>query len=196
MAEGWKYMTEEFRDYIIHTRKIPAKEAVCEAYPESLKDELRDYLKENGYQQLYSHQVEMFKTAEAGKNVVITTSTASGKTLAFLLPVLQEILENPLARAIFVYPTKALASDQYRALQPAIEFFGDGKISAGVYDGDTKPAERTRIRQSANIILTNPEMLNGAFLPNHSNYGFDTIFANLKYIVIDELHSYRGAAGY
>ena len=79
-------MTEEFRDYIIHTRKIPAKEAVCEAYPESLKDELRDYLKENGYQQLYSHQVEMFKTAEAGKNVVITTSTASGKTLAFLLP--------------------------------------------------------------------------------------------------------------
>lgn len=81
-------MTEEFRDYIIHTRKIPAKEAVCEAYPESLKDELRDYLKENGYQQLYSHQVEMFKTAEAGKNVVITTSTASGKTLAFLLPVL------------------------------------------------------------------------------------------------------------
>lgn len=188
-------MTEEFRDYIIHTRKIPAKEAVCEAYPESLKDELRDYLKENGYRQLYSHQVEMFKTAEAGKNVVITTSTASGKTLAFLLPVLQEILENPLARAIFVYPTKALASDQYRALQPAIEFFGDGKISAGIYDGDTKPAERTRIRQSANIILTNPEMLNGAFLPNHSNYGFDTIFANLKYIVIDELHSYRGAFG-
>lgn len=95
-------MTEEFRDYIIHTRKIPAKEAVCEAYPESLKDELRDYLRENGYRQLYSHQVEMFKTAEAGKNVVITTSTASGKTLAFLLPVLQEILENPLARAIFV----------------------------------------------------------------------------------------------
>ena len=116
----YEYMFED-RGLEIHDRriqrlrKIPAKEAVCEAYPESLKDELRDYLKENGYQQLYSHQVEMFKTAEAGKNVVITTSTASGKTLAFLLPVLQEILENPLARAIFVYPTKALASDQYRA---------------------------------------------------------------------------------
>ena len=126
---------------------------------------------------------------------MITTSTASGKTLAFLIPVLQKILEDPLTRAIFVYPTKALASDQYRSLQPVLEYFGEGKIQAGVYDGDTMPAERSRIRKSANIILTNPEMLNSAFLPNHSKYGFDFIFANLRYIVIDELHSYRGAFG-
>ena len=137
----------------------------------------------------------MFEKVRAGENVVITTSTASGKTLAFLLPVLQEILEDPLTRAIFIYPTKALASDQYRAMQSILKFFGEGRVSAGVYDGDTKPAERTRIRKSANIILTNPEMLNSAFLPNHSNYGFDAIFANLRYVVIDELHSYRGAFG-
>ena len=88
--------------------------------------------------------------------------------------------------------TKALASDQYRVLTSVLEYFGESKLSAGVYDGDTRPAERSRIRKSANIILTNPEMLNSAFLPNHSKYGFDFLFANLKYVVIDELHSYRG----
>ncbi|MDE6675877.1 MAG: DEAD/DEAH box helicase, partial [Acetatifactor sp.] len=126
---------------------------------------------------------------------VITTSTASGKTLGFLLPVLQEILRNPRTRAMFIYPTKALASDQYKALQPVLEYFGEDRISAGVYDGDTAPAERSRIRRSANIILTNPEMINSSFLPNHSRYGFDLFFANLRYVVIDELHIYRGAFG-
>ena len=82
-----------------------------------------------------------------------------------------------------------------QALQPVLEYFGEGRISAGVYDGDTMQAERSRLRKSANIILTNPEMLNSAFLPNHSKYGFDFIFTNLKYVVIDELHSYRGAFG-
>ena len=137
----------------------------------------------------------MFEKVTSGKNVVITTSTASGKTLSFLLPVLQDILKNPLTRAIFIYPTKALAADQYRAIAPYLEYFGENRIVAGVYDGDTPVAERTRIRQSANIILTNPEMVNGAFLPNHSKYGFDFIFSNLQYIVIDELHTYRGAFG-
>ena len=131
----------------------------------------------------------------SGKNVVITTPTASGKSLCFYLPVIQEILQNPVTRAIFVYPTKALAADQYRALKPWIEYLGEHRLSAGVYDGDTPPDERKRIRERANIILTNPDMLNGSMLPNHSKYGFDFIFANLKYIVLDELHVYRGAFG-
>ena len=88
-----------------------------------------------------------------------------------------------------------LAAIEYRALKPVLEYFGEGRINAGVYDGDTMQAERSRIRKSANIILTNPEMLNSAFLPNHSSYGFDFIFSNLKYVVIDELHTYRGAFG-
>lgn len=182
-------------DFIIHRKILPERAAVYADFPGTLDEGIKEYLRAQGILQLYCHQARMYEEADAGKNVVITTSTASGKTLSFLLPVLQKILRDPLTRAIFVYPTKALASDQYRALAPALEYFGAGRISAGVYDGDTMPAERSRIRKSANIILTNPEMLNSAFLPNHSNYGFDFIFSNLRYVVIDELHSYRGAFG-
>lgn len=182
-------------DLVIYRKILPEKAAEYADFPVSLNKQIKEYLQTQGISQLYTHQAQMYEAAEEGKNVVITTSTASGKTLSFLLPVLQKILENPLTRAIFIYPTKALASDQYRALEPVLKYFGAGRISAGVYDGDTMPAERSRIRKSANIILTNPEMLNSAFLPNHSNYGFDFIFSNLKYVVIDELHSYRGAFG-
>ena len=185
----------DIKDCIIYEKTIPAHPAVYDDFPENLLPELAGYLKEHGIEKLYCHQTEMFEKVTSGKNVVITTSTASGKTLSFLLPVLQDILKNPLTRAIFIYPTKALAADQYRAIAPYLEYFGENRIVAGVYDGDTPVAERTRIRQSANIILTNPEMVNGAFLPNHSKYGFDFIFSNLKYIVIDELHTYRGAFG-
>lgn len=179
----------------IYKKIIPEKSASCVDFPASLNPEIREYLNSHGIPQLYTHQAEMYESTLQGSNVIITTSTASGKTLSFLLPVLKDILEDPLTRAIFLYPTKALAGDQYRALAPVLEYFGPGRISAGVYDGDTMPAERSRIRKSANIILTNPEMLNSAFLPNHSKFGFDFIFSNLKYIVIDELHSYRGAFG-
>ena len=182
-------------DMTLYMRIVPERTASYAEFPDTMNGEIQEYLRKQGIQALYTHQTEMFEKAGQGENTVITTSTASGKTLAFLLPVLQKILEDPLTRAVFIYPTKALASDQYRALKPVLEYFGDGKIQAGVYDGDTMPAERSRIRKSANIILTNPEMLNSAFLPNHSKYGFDFIFANLKYIVIDELHSYRGAFG-
>lgn len=183
------------RDLIIYNKTIPKREAKYLDFPRTLPPELCGYLSQNGITKLYCHQAEMFEKAMEGLNIVITTSTASGKTLGFLLPVLQEILANPLARAIFIYPTKALASDQYRAILPYLEYFGENRISAGVYDGDTPVNERSRIRKSANIILTNPEMLNGAFLPNHSKFGFDFIFSNLKYVVIDELHTYRGAFG-
>lgn len=185
----------DINELIIYDKTIPAREAEYKEFPKQLLPEITEYLKQHGVPKLYCHQAEMFEQAVSGKNVVITTATASGKTLSFLLPVLQEILNNPLSRAIFLYPTKALAADQYRALLPYLEYFGAGKISAGVYDGDTPVHERSRIRKSANIILTNPEMLNGAFLPNHSKYGFDFIFSNLKFVVVDELHTYRGAFG-
>ena len=182
-------MIKKENDSIVYEKVIPTHGAEYVSFPESMRPEIGDYLRSQGISRLYSHQAEMFVRAGEGESLVITTATASGKTLSFLLPVLQQILENPLTRAIFIYPTKALASDQYRVLAPVLEYFGEGRISAGVYDGDTMPAERSRVRKSANIILTNPEMLNAAFLPNHSKYGFDFIFANLNYIVIDELHS-------
>lgn len=185
----------DFNQLIIYKQTTPERPAMYADYPDSLHPDIAGYLASHEVKKLYAHQAEMFEQAQQDKNIVITTSTASGKTLSFLLPVLQEILHNPLARAIFLYPTKALAADQYRAIQPYIQYFGENRISAGVYDGDTTPSERSRIRKTANIILTNPEMLNGAFLPNHSKYGFDFIFSNLKYVVIDELHTYRGIFG-
>ena len=180
---------------VIFQKCIPAKEAEYTNFPESLNIEIIKVLKNMKIEKLYTHQKEMFELAEKGDNVVITTSTASGKTLSFLLPVINEILENPLTRAIFIYPTKALASDQYRAMKPFLDFFGQDKINAGVYDGDTSVDERRKIRASSNIILTNPDMLNTSFLPNHSKYNNNFIFANLKYVVIDELHTYKGAFG-
>lgn len=195
MRNYQEYRAKDIRDLTIYTKTIPAHPASFADFPAELHPDIRKYLTSHNIPRLYTHQAEMFEKAKNGENVVITTSTASGKTLSFLLPVLQAVLDDPLTRAIFVYPTKALAADQYRALQPVLEHFGEGRISAGVYDGDTMQAERSRIRKSANIILTNPEMLNAAFLPNHSKYGFDFIFTNLKYVVIDELHSYRGAFG-
>ncbi|BBF41393.1 ATP-dependent RNA helicase [Lachnospiraceae bacterium KM106-2] len=185
----------EIKDLIIYEKTLESRNAEYAPFPKELSKEIQTYLEGRGIEQLYCHQAEMFDLAMERKNIVITTSTASGKTLSFLLPVLQDILQNPTTRAIFLYPTKALASDQYRAIQPYLDYFGENRISAGVYDGDTPVSERSRIRKSANIILTNPEMLNGAFLPNHNKYGFDFIFSNLKYVVVDELHTYRGAFG-
>lgn len=185
----------DLKDFIVYTKNIDERSANLSSFPKTLLPEIKEYLQSRGINQLYSHQAEMFDFASAGENIVITTSTASGKTLSFLLPVLQKILKEPSTRAIFVYPTKALASDQFRAILPILQFFGKDKIFAGVYDGDTPVNERSEIRRKANIILTNPEMLNGAFLPNHSMYGFDYIFKNLKFVVFDELHTYRGAFG-
>ena len=186
---------DRFKNKIVGNFKIPARLPVYSEFPTHLKSEIVEFLNGQGIDKLYCHQAEMFSCAMEGKNAIITTSTASGKTLSFLLPVLQKILDDPSARAIFIYPTKALAHDQYRNMLPVLEHFGLKKIQAGIYDGDTPPNERSRIRKNANIILTNPEMINSSFLPNHSLFGFNHIFSRLKFIVIDELHTYRGAFG-
>ncbi|MDF2674338.1 MAG: box helicase [Clostridiales bacterium] len=186
---------KQYENRIVGELKIDRREAQFMPYPEEMSPELSGYLRSEGIENLYSHQFEMFNRASRGENVIITTSTASGKTLGFLLPVVEKILKDPTAKAIFVYPTKALAHDQFRNILPVLEYFGPERIQAGIYDGDTPVNERARIRKNANIILTNPEMVNSAFLPNHSLYGFNHIFSRLKYFVIDELHVYRGAFG-
>ncbi|WP_163712241.1 DEAD/DEAH box helicase [Mangrovibacterium lignilyticum] len=180
---------------VIATRSLKSRPAVFVDPPINLHPELKNWMQQNGYDKLYSHQAEMFEKAHAGKSVVITTGTASGKSLSFYLPVVQRILENPSRRAVFIYPTKALTKDQYRNIKEFVSFFGENRIQAGIYDGDTAPNERSRIREQANIILTNPDMINASFLPNHNKYGFPHLFANLDTIVIDELHAYRGAFG-
>lgn len=185
----------KYKNKITGVEKIPSRPPVYSEFPAGLKEEIADFLKGQGIDKLYCHQAEMFNKALEGDNVIITTSTASGKTMSFLLPVINRILDDPSARAIFIYPTKALAHDQYRNMIPFLEHFGSRRIQAGIYDGDTPPNERARIRKNANIILTNPEMINSSFLPNHSLFGFNHIFSRLKFLVIDELHAYRGAFG-
>ncbi len=186
---------KQYENRIVGELKIDKREAQLMPYPEEMSPELSGFLMSQGIEKLYSHQFEMFNRALRGENVIITTSTASGKTLGFLLPVVEKILKDPTAKAIFVYPTKALAHDQFRNILPVLEYFGPERIQAGIYDGDTPVNERARIRKNANIILTNPEMVNSSFLPNHSLYGFNHIFSRLKYLIIDELHVYRGAFG-
>ncbi|MSQ82453.1 MAG: DEAD/DEAH box helicase [Myxococcales bacterium] len=156
---------------------------------------LQQVLRYRGIEQLYSHQAEAFAAATTGENVVVTTGTASGKSLTYLLPVVQSVLDDPAARSILLFPTKALTQDQLRAVLEMIRQLDGNPVQAGVYDGDTPPAERARVRDHANLVLTNPDMLNAALLPNHGRQGFSHIFRNIRYIVVDELHSYRGAFG-
>ena len=195
MSNAVSRILAKFDDRILATRSIKSRSATFVEPPKNLHPELNKWMQQNGYNQLYSHQAEMFEKAYAGNSVVITTGTASGKSLSFYLPVMQRILENPSRRAIFIYPTKALTKDQFRNIKEFVSFFGENRIQAGIYDGDTSPNERSRIREQANIILTNPDMLNAGFIPNHNKYGFPHIFANLDTIIIDELHAYRGAFG-
>ena len=175
---------DKFKNRIIANYLIESREGIYVEFPDELHSDIKEYLLSNGIEKLYGHQSEMFEKSSLGENVIITTSTASGKTLSFLLPVINKILKNPSTRAIFVYPTKALASDQFKSFLPLLEYFGKEKINAGIYDGDTPVPERSRIRKEANIILTNPEMINGSFLPSHNKYGFDFIFTNIDFFVL------------
>ncbi|HWI22718.1 MAG TPA: DEAD/DEAH box helicase, partial [Baekduia sp.] len=150
---------------------------------------LTDALNRQGIERLYSHQAESFESAFEGPTIV-TTGTASGKSLCFNLPVIDTLLADPMARALYLYPTKALAQDQARALGA----FGLGDhVRPAIYDGDTRREERAAIRRKANVVLTNPDMLHLGILPNHRAWG--TFFSNLAFIVVDEAHVYRGVFG-
>lgn len=185
---------DRFADRIVATREVPGRDVAWGELPPNCRPELRAALEAQGLH-LYSHQAEMFARALDGENVVITTGTASGKTLGYLLPLLQRVLEEPEARAMLLFPTKALAQDQLRGILDHVAHLVGREVQAGVYDGDTPPLERKRVRDECNLILTNPDMLNAAYLPNHGRRGFSHVFRNLRYLVVDETHVYRGAFG-
>lgn len=178
----------------VYTKVIPAREADIVPFPSGLHPDIKQYLQTQGLNGLYSHQTTMFGIAMEGKNAVITTSTASGKTLAFFLPCLQEILNNPSARAVIVVPTKALGSDQYRTLCKYVDYFSPKRLSIGKFDGDTDANERKRILERCNVIITNPDMLH-TLLSRHATSSVRFLIANLKYIVLDESHTYKGVFG-
>ncbi len=173
-------------------RHQPAKPAKFGAFPDRLNPSLRSALAARGVENLYTHQALAIENALNGKNTVVVTPTASGKTLCYNLPVIDAILADASARAIFLFPTKALAEDQRLELQRVNEAIG-GPLSCHTYDGDTPQDARRAIRERANIVLTNPDMLHAGILPHHTKWV--KLFENLRYFIIDELHYYRGVYG-
>ncbi|MCB0827898.1 MAG: DEAD/DEAH box helicase [Solirubrobacterales bacterium] len=173
---------------ILETGTEPERPAEFSPLPSGLDPGLRQALTDAGIERLYRHQAEVYDSARDG-NVIITTGTASGKSLAFNLGVLDTIAKDPKARALYLYPTKALAQDQARAIT-AIRAPG---LRPAIYDGDTPKEERPAIRRRSNLVLTNPDMLHVGILPHHRNWG--DFLSNLEWIVIDEAHTYRGVFG-
>lgn len=173
-------------------RHYPPREARFEPFPDFLDPRLAAVLRERGIEQLYSHQVVAANLARQGRNVVVVTPTASGKTLCYNLPILQTLCENPEARALYLFPTKALAQDQLVELNRWTAKLGEA-VRTFTYDGDTPQDARKAIRARANLVMTNPDMLHAGILPHHTRW--ERLFENLRYIVIDELHSYRGVFG-
>jgi DEAD/DEAH box helicase domain-containing protein len=186
------------RDYIgqlEHVEMLPERPGHFAEPANPLPDALKRLLSNRRIDQLYSHQVAALDAARAGQNVVVVTGTASGKTLCYNLPILEAAVESDAARALYLYPTKALAQDQLKGILELVG--GDPELATlvrpGVYDGDTPTAQRRRIRSEANLVLTNPDMLHASILPYHPKWA--QFFTDLKFIVIDEVHTYRGILG-
>ena len=181
-----------FMENVTNWTVLPTQDGVYVPFPDTLDERIRAVLRKRGIQRLYSHQAESYEAARAGKDYVVVTPTASGKTMCYNLPVLSSILENEDARALYLFPTKALSADQVSELYGLIEALGVD-IKAYTYDGDTQGAARKAIRQAGHIVVTNPDMLHSNILPQHTKWV--KLFENLRYIVIDEIHTYRGVFG-
>src|SRR5216684_2933914 len=173
-------------------RHYPAREAQWAEFPEWVHADLRAAYNAKGIRQLYTHQAAAAEAVHAGKNVVIVTPTASGKTLCYNLPVLNATLENSDTRALYLFPTKALAQDQLAELHDLNQRL-DNRFGVFTYDGDTPADARRSVREKGHIVLTNPDMLHTGILPHHTRW--TRLFENLRYIVLDELHTYRGVFG-
>jgi DEAD/DEAH box helicase domain-containing protein len=160
--------------------------------PPDLRPELVTALAGRGVERLYSHQADAYHAVRQGRHLVVVTPTASGKTLCYNLPVLQRLLEDPRRRALYLYPTKALAQDQLAELS-ALKHGLPIELRADTYDGDTPPGRRTAIREGGHVVMTNPDMLHAGLLPHHTRWR--RLFSSLDFVVIDELHTYRGLFG-
>ncbi len=177
---------------IAASRHLPSQPARYAPWPAALDDRLRAALECRGVPALYTHQAQAVEAALAGENMVVVTPTASGKTLCYNLPVLHRLLHEPAARALYLFPTKALAQDQLAELRTWAAAL-DLPLAAYTYDGDTPAPARQAIRSAGSIVVTNPDMLHTAILPRHTSW--EHLFSQLRYVVVDELHSYRGVFG-
>jgi DEAD/DEAH box helicase domain-containing protein len=181
-----------FKERITYWYDTPPREAQTAAFPDWLDHHLRDTCVRLGITELYSHQRDALDAVHRGEHMAVVTPTASGKTLCYNLPVLNTILENPEARALYLFPTKALAQDQLANLY-AISTALNRDIKTYTYDGDTPPTARKLIRTAGHIVISNPDMLHTGVLPHHTKWV--RLFENLQYVIIDELHNYRGVFG-
>jgi DEAD/DEAH box helicase domain-containing protein len=184
--------TPELMSQVTCWHTIPPREARYEPFPSGLDPRIRGALQQKGIDRLYKHQAEAFTAVQAGGHVVAVTPTASGKTLCYNLPVLQQLLTDERSRALYLFPTKALAQDQVAELHGLSERMG-ADLKTHTYDGDTPPTVRQAIRNAGHIVVTNPDMLHSAILPHHTKWV--KLFENLRFIVIDEVHTYRGVFG-
>lgn len=185
----------DYAGQLVHVEELPEREGKFDEPRTPLPESLQRLLASKGIEQLYSHQVAALEAARAGRDFVVVTGTASGKTLCYNLPILEAAFADSRSRSLYLFPTKALAQDQLKGL---LELVGDDRqlaaaIRPGVYDGDTPTAQRRRIRSEANLVLSNPDMLHAAVLPYHPKWA--TFFSELRYVVVDEVHTYRGILG-
>ena len=177
---------------VIHHEVLPAREAEFAPFPDWVDARIKAGLASRGISELYTHQAAAIDAVHAGQDVVVVTPTASGKTLCYAVPVLQAITEDAASRALFLFPTKALGQDQVAELTALTKAAGL-EVSAATYDGDTPAPIRSAIRTAGRVVVTNPDMLNSAILPHHTKWF--QLFEQLKVIVVDELHTYRGVFG-
>lgn len=171
---------------------VPERKARYGEFPENLDPRVKQTLHERGIDRPYTHQSRAIAAALSGQDFVVVTPTASGKTLCYNVPVLDSILKDESARALYLFPTKALSSDQVAELYSMIERIG-ADVKAYTYDGDTPASARSAIRQAGHVVVTNPDMLHQGILPHHAKWV--KLFENLRYVVIDEIHAYRGVFG-
>jgi DEAD/DEAH box helicase domain-containing protein len=190
----WKHDADTAPN-LVAWQTLPSRPAQTGPFPEDLPDPVKQTLLAAGIHSLYSHQLEAWTHSRIGENIILSTGTASGKTLAYNLPVFATLLQDPNARALYFFPTKALTQDQFSNLQTLSTYLkpDTAHLAPAIYDGDTPQKDRSAIRKNARIVLSNPDMLHTGILPHHTNWL--EFFANLKYIVIDEAHTYRGVFG-
>ena len=177
---------------VVHHEVLPVREASYAPLPAWLDPRIRAGLASRGIEQLYTHQAQAIEEVRAGRDVVVVTPTASGKSLCYALPVLQAIVDDPAARALFLFPTKALSQDQVAEFGELTRASGL-TVNASTYDGDTPAPIRSAVRTAGQVVVTNPDMLHSAILPHHTKWF--QLFEQVRVIVIDELHTYRGVFG-
>jgi len=183
----------DYAGQVVYVHKVPAREARFGDTTEPLSDRLQEALKARGIDRLYSHQADAIDRVRAGENVLIVTGTASGKTLCYTVPIVERLLTEPGARALLVFPTKALTQDQFKGCRETLDGAQVEDVLAGVYDGDTPSPMRRKLRDKASLIFTNPDMLHAAIMPQHGRWS--EFLANLRFLVLDELHTYNGIFG-